>query len=139
MDQQAKGSTHDGPLEVITRLTAAINRGDPSAMLQYFHPDAVLVVQPLAGQAGQTARGHAAIREAYGGFFSLKPALERRSQQIIEAGDIALHYSRWALKATSPDGKTFERTATSSDVLRKQPDGRWLVVIYNPYGTAILE
>jgi len=107
-------------------------------MLNLFEPDAVLVVQPLAGQPGQIARGKVAIREAYVGFVSLKPTLRRQAQQIVEAGSIALHCSKWTLTATSPDGKKVERAGGSSDVLRKQSDGRWLVLIYNPYGTSIL-
>ena len=133
-----KTMTQPGPLAVVSDLTAAINRGDLAAMLKLFEEDAVLVVQALAGQPGQIARGKAAIGEAYGGFFSLKPVLRREAQQIVEAGGIAFHCSRWILTATSPDGKKVERAGVSSDVLRKQSDGRWLVLIYNPYGTSIV-
>lgn len=107
-------------------------------MLNLFEPDAVLVVQALAGQPAQVARGNVAIRDAYAGFVSLKPTLRRQAQQIVETSGIALHYSSWTLTATSPDGKKVERTGVSSDVLRKQPDGRWLILIYNPYGTSIV-
>lgn len=130
--------TQPGPLDAINNLTAAINRGDLEAMLNLFEPEAGLVVQALAGQPGQVARGKVAIREAYTGFVSLKPTLRRQAQQIVEAGDIALHCSRWTLTATSPDGKKMERAGASSDVLRKQPNGRWLILIYNPYGTSIV-
>ncbi len=135
MEQTHSGGPQGGPLDTIANLTAAINRGDIGGMLRYFESEAVLVVQAMGGQAGQTARGHAAIREAYAGFFALKPALTRVAQKIIESGPIALHVSRWTLNVTGPDGKSFERSATSADVLRKQSDGTWRVLIYNPYGT----
>jgi ketosteroid isomerase-like protein len=106
-------------------------------MLKLFEEDAVLVLQALAGQAGQVARGEVAIRDAYAGFVSLKPTLLRQAQEIVEADGIALHCSRWTLTATSPEGKKVERTGISSDVLRKQSDGRWLILIYNPYGTSL--
>ncbi len=130
--------TQLGPLDAVSNLTAAINRGDLAAMLELFEEDAVLVVQALAGQPGQIARGKVAISEAYEGFFSMKPILRREAQQIVETGGIAFHCSRWALTATSPDGKKVERAGLSSDVLRKQSDGRWLVLIYSPYGTSIV-
>lgn len=126
------------PSDTINNLTAAINRGDLTAMLNLFDPDAVLVVQALAGEQAQIARGHAAIRNAYTGFLSLRPTLLRQAQQVVEAGDVALHCSRWTLTVTSPDGKRVERTGASSDVLRKQSDGRWLILIYNPYGTSMV-
>ena len=130
--------TQPSPLDTINNLTAAINRGDLAPMLNLFEPDAVLVVQALAGQPAQIARGYVAIREAYAGFLSLKPTLRRQAQQIVESTGIALHCSRWTLTVTSPDGKIVERTGVSSDVLRKQSDGRWLIQIYNPYGTSIV-
>jgi uncharacterized protein (TIGR02246 family) len=129
--------TPSGPLDTINNLTEAINRGDLEAMLKFFEPNAVLVVQALAGQPAQIARGAVAIREAYAGFVSLKPTLRREVQQIVEADGIALHSSKWTLTATSPEGKKVERTGVSTDVLRKRSDGLWLILIYNPYGTSI--
>ena len=127
------------PLDTINTLTAAINRGDLVAMLSFFEPDAVLVVQALAGQPAQTARGRAAIQEAYTGFVSLKPTLQRQAQQVVEADGVALHCSKWTLTATSPEGKKLERAGVSSDVLRKQTDGKWFILIYNPYGSSMVD
>ena len=62
--------TQPNPLDTINNLTAAINRGDLTAMLNLFETDALLVVQALAGQPAQIARGDVAIREAYVGFVS---------------------------------------------------------------------
>ena len=138
MEKDKQPADQTTPLGTINKVTEAINGGDMTSMLSMFEPDAVLVVQALAGQSGQTAKGIDAIREAYKGFFSLKPDLHREAQHIVDAGNVALHCSRWTLTATAPDGKKIERTAHSSDVLRRQPDGRWLVVIYNPYGTSIV-
>ncbi len=126
------------PAESINKLTEAINRGDLDAMTGYFEREAVLVVQALGSQEGQVVRGIENIREAYAGFVSMKPALRREVQHVIEAGNVALHFSRWRLSAVSPDGTKLERTAVSCDVLRKQPDGRWLVLVYNPYGSDVL-
>jgi len=47
-------------------------------------------------------------------------------------------YSKWNLKGTGPDGKPVEMNAMSSDLLRRQADGTWLIAIDNPWGTAIL-
>ena len=58
--------TQPGPLDTINNLAAAINRGDLAVMLNLFEPE---VVQALAGQQAQITRGHAAIRNAYTGFF----------------------------------------------------------------------
>ena len=78
-----KTISQPSPLDTINNLTAAINRGDLEAMLKLFEEDAVLVVQALAGQPRQIARGKVAIREAYAGFDSLKPTLNRQVQEVI--------------------------------------------------------
>ena len=126
------------PADTVAKLTGAINRGDLEEMMKYFDPEAVLVVRALGEQGWQVAKGLDGIREAYAGFVSMKPTLRRITQHIIEAGNIALHFSLWSLSAKSPDGTSLDRKATSCDVLKKQPDGNWLVLLYNPYGAEVL-
>ncbi len=126
------------PADTISKLTDAINHGNLEEMMKYFDHEAVLVVRALGEQGWQVARGPKDIREAYAGFVSMKPTLRRITQHFIEAGNITLHFSLWSLSAKMPDGTTLDRKATSCDVLKKQPDGNWLVLLYNPYGADIL-
>lgn len=133
VSMNVRNMTQPNPLDTVNNLTAAINRGDLDAALTLYEPDAVLVAQP-----GQIARGRAAIRAALAGFVSLKPTLRGQAQQIVEAGDIVLYCSRWTLIGSSPDGKKVEMGGFSSDVLRRQSDGKWLIAIDNPWGTSIV-
>lgn len=125
--------TQAGPLDTVNSLMTAINSGDIDVAVSLYEPDAVLVAQP-----GQPARGHAAIRAALAGFIALRPTLRGHSQQIVEAGDIVLFCGRWTLTGKSPDGKKVEMGGVSSDVLRRQPDRRWLIAVDNPWGTSIV-
>ena len=125
--------TQAGPLDTVNSLMTAINSGDIDVAVSLYEPDAVMVAQP-----GQIARGRAAIRVALAGFISLKPTLRGHSQQIVQSGDIVLFCGRWTLKGTSPEGKKVEMGGVSSDVLRRQPDGRWLIAVDNPWGTSIV-
>ena len=43
-----------------------------------------------------------------------------------------------AAEARRPDGNTINFGGVSTDVLRRQQDGSWLMVIDNPMGTAIV-
>ena len=121
------------PIDTVRDLIEAINQGNADRALSFYEPGAVLIAQP-----GSIARGKDAIRAALDGFISLKPLLKGESPEIVEAGDIALYCSRWTLIGTSPDGKRVEMGGNSSDVLRKQTDGRRLVVVDNPWGTDIV-
>jgi ketosteroid isomerase-like protein len=43
---------------------------------------------------------------------------------------------RWQLEGTGPDGSPIRLDGTSSDVLRRRPDGSWGVLIDDPWGAA---
>ena len=118
---------------IIDDLTEAINKGNLNAAVALYESDAVLVTQP-----GTVARGKDQIREALKGFISLEPVLTSESRELVETETIVLYCSKWRLRGTSPDGKSVEMTGISSDVLRRQPGGKWLIAIDNPWGAAIV-
>ena len=121
------------PLDTVNRLTRAINAGDLETAVALYQPDAVLVVQP-----GQVARGSAQLKDALGGFIALRPTLTTEVQQVLESGSVALYLGRWHLRGTDPAGAPVVLEGESTDVLRRQPDGRWLIAIDDPWGTQLL-
>ncbi|HSA89650.1 MAG TPA: SgcJ/EcaC family oxidoreductase [Burkholderiales bacterium] len=121
------------PAKTVARLAEAINRGDLDAALALYEKDAVMVVQP-----GQLARGAAEVRNALAGFIGLKPTLRMETEQVVETGDVALYLGRWSLRGTDPSGQPVTMSGESSDILRRQKDGRWLIALDNPWGAQIL-
>ena len=119
--------------DTVKKLTEAISRRDLDAAVALYEPTALLVVQP-----GNVARGSAEIRAALAGFIGLKPTLRAEAERVLEAGAIALYVGRWTLRGTDPAGQPVEMGGESSDILRRQPDGTWLIAIDNPWGTKIL-
>ena len=121
------------PLEAVAQFINAMNNGDLETALTVYEPGASLVVKP-----GVVATGTVALREALAGFVALKPTLTTESQQVMEAGDVALYCSRWRLRGTDPAGNPVHMGGRSSDVLRRQSDGNWLIALDNPWGTDIV-
>jgi uncharacterized protein (TIGR02246 family) len=121
------------PLDTIKKLREAMNKGDVETALSCYQDQAVLIAQP-----GNIARGRDAIRTVLEGFVSLKLSLRGEAHELVEAGDVALYCSRWMLVGTSPEDKHVEMTGISSDVLRRQNDGQWLIAVDNPSGTNIV-
>ena len=119
---------------VIEANNAAVATGDIEAILATFETNAVLISQP-----GMQAEGKAALRGAFMHFTAMAPKITVTSHEIIQAGDIAVHQSTWKMSAKAPDGNNFEQTGFSTVVLRKQSDGRWLMVIDNPFGDGLLQ
>ena len=119
------------PLDAVTQFVNATNKGDLETALGLYEPGASLVVQP-----GVVATGTLALREALAGFVAL--TLTSEAHQVVEAGDVALYCSRWSLRGTDPAGNPVQMSGRSSDILRRQPDGNWLIALDNPWGTDIV-
>ncbi len=121
------------PIDTVAQLVQAINRGDLAAAVALYESNAVLVVRP-----GQLARGAVAIREALAGFVALKATLRSEAQRVLEADNVALYLGRWSLRGTDPGGEPVLMSGESTDVLRRQRDGRWLIALDNPWGAQVL-
>ena len=121
------------PLDIVNRLVRAINAGDLKTAVGLYESDAVLVVRP-----GQVARGWAQLHEALAGFVALRSTLTSEAQGVIESGDLALYLGRWTLRGTDAAGKSVTLAGESADILRRHEDGRWLIVVDNPWGAQVL-
>src|SRR5207247_7956191 len=78
------------------------------------------------------------LREALARFIALEPTLRSEAQEVIAAGDLALYAGRWTLRGMDPNGHPVVMSGESSDILRQQRDGRWLIALDNPWGAKIL-
>lgn len=80
--------------------------------------------------------GRDAIREALAQFIALRPSLTGEVEKVLEAGDVALVTNRWTLRGTGPDGAPLEMGGVSADVMRRQRDGTWRILVDDPWGAA---
>ncbi|MFZ5862013.1 MAG: YybH family protein [Nitrospirota bacterium] len=125
-------ATH-GPAETVRQLIDALNNGNLEAALALYDPQAVMVAEP-----GQVVTGKAALRKALQGFIALRPTIRSVKRAVVETGDVAQYCGEWTLAGTDPTGKLVSMSGKSSDVLCKQADGTWKIVVDNPWGTGIL-
>jgi ketosteroid isomerase-like protein len=86
-------------------------------------------------QAGQLAKSPESVRQSLRNFIDLKGKLNLKVKRVIQARDVALVTTEWSFNGTTPDGNPVNMAAKADNVLRQQADGRWLVVINNPWGT----
>ncbi len=132
-DQGSQTMDHSQIQLTIDRNNAAVAAGNMDSILATYEPNAVLI-----GQPGMPVMGTAALREAFKQFLGLNPKITIVGQDVIQAGDIALHSYTWKMAGKAPDGSPVAQSGFSVVVLRKQPDGRWLMVIDNPFGDSLL-
>jgi uncharacterized protein (TIGR02246 family) len=119
------------PEYVIEQFSHLLNGGDLDALVGLYEPDAAFVPQP-----GVVLRGRDAIRDALEGFVALSPTITGEIQGVVETGGVALVVNSWRLEGTGPDGSPVEMAGMSADVIRRQPDGSWRVLIDDPWGGA---
>src|ERR1700704_3058055 len=91
----------DQPVKLHAAFVAAFNAADLEAMTALYEPDAI-----LASQSGAPAvSGRDAIREAYRGYFAMKPEIHVETLGVIEAGEgLALLHGHWTITGAGPDG-----------------------------------
>lgn len=117
------------PEDLHPALCAATNSGDLEAVLALYDPRAVYVIKP-----GRVTNGSAELRAALQHVVALRATLSVTPLSFTLVDDIALVIGTYTLAGRRGDGTAFDRTSRFADVLRRQPDGRWLIVIDNPYG-----
>jgi uncharacterized protein (TIGR02246 family) len=119
------------PEELIKQFNQAFNAHDSEAVLALYETDGCLVTGP-----GQVATGTAALREAINGFLASKPNLQMEALPAIQTGDIAMTGAKWNLTGTDPSGAPVNLSGVSAEIVRRQPDGSWLLVVDNPFAAS---
>src|SRR5688572_3944876 len=99
------------------------NARDVDGLVALYEPDAILNASPEAPATGKDS-----IRAAIQAFLAIGDTIRITTRSVFEAEGIALTHGDWTLK-----GGTTELTGKTAEVLRRQPDGRWLYVIDNPW------
>ncbi len=117
------------PQELLTELVASRSRGDVAAVMSCYETDAVIVTQP-----GEAKTGPFAVRAVLDYFASISATFTVVDRAFLEADGVALHLSVWNLRGCDPAGAEIRAIGRSSDVVRRQPDGSWLIAVDNPWG-----
>ena len=117
------------PEAIDTLFANALNAGDLEALVALYEPNASLMPSP-----GNVVSGAAAIREALAGFLAAKPSMTLTARTLSQTGEIALVSAAWQLSMTGEDGTPAQMSGRSVEVVRRQPDGRWLFAIDFPFG-----
>lgn len=118
----------EDPREFHSKYVDAFNSGGVAAVLSLYEPQGAFVPAP-----DQVLVGHASIGESIQQFQSVG-TMAGETRYCIVCGDVALASAAWEIKGTGPDGELVEVKGASTDLLRRQRDGRWLLVVDHPFG-----
>lgn len=121
--------TINTPEELLNRVAECMNSKDLDAFVSLYEPEGSFI-----DETGANFNGPERIREKIRAYMDMNGKLENNVRRIIPAGNVVLAYSDWTFKAPGPDGSPINLGGTAIDVLRKQSDNSWLIVIDNPWG-----
>ena len=119
------------PQEVHELFTRYFRARDIDALISLYEPGAVLFPEP-----GKKVTGHAQIRQALSAFLAMNGEFQMTTPRVIAGDGVAVVFAEWTLSATGADGSPVRLSGQTSDVVRRQPDGHWLLVIDSPFGAA---
>jgi ketosteroid isomerase-like protein len=122
-----KAASPPGPEEWPRLFGQSINAGDLEAALALYEPNASFVASP-----DETIVGHAGLRRVLAELIDKKARMRGRVIKAIPAGDVALLYTDWEGTTVDPSGETTEVRSKAIELVRRQPDGAWKLVVGDP-------
>lgn len=121
-------------MEVIEKMTSSFHNKDIEGVMRSYEPEAVIVFEP-----GSPVSGHSLLREMFQGAFTISPKFVYSGHEVFVSGDIATHFAPWTMTGKAPDGTEIKQSGLSVAVLRKQADGKWLMIFDNPHGQTLMD
>jgi uncharacterized protein (TIGR02246 family) len=105
------------------------NAGDLDAVMALDDPEARFVTQ-----SGETLVGREAIRKVLGSMMEAKTQFHSRVVRAMTVGDIAQLYTDFDGTTIDSSGKTTVTHHKAIEVLRRQIDGCWKLIMGDPTG-----
>ena len=106
-----------------------LNAGDLDAVVALYEPSASFVAR-----SGETVVGRDEICKVLARMIGAKTRLHSRVVKEVTVGDVALLYTDFEGTAVDASGKPVAIHHQAIEVLRRQPDGAWKLIVGDPNG-----
>ncbi|SRR6266498_839651 len=106
-----------------------LNAGDLDGVMALYAPDARFV-----SPSGETIVGRDGIRRVVAELIGKKTRLHGEVVRVVPAGDVAVLYTDWQRMGTDPSGNAVENASRAIEIVRRQSDGTWQLIVGDPNG-----
>jgi len=106
-----------------------LNAGDLDAVMALYDAEARFVTP-----SGETFVGRDVIREVLAGMIAAKRQFRSRVVRTVTVGDTAQLYTDFKGTTVDSSGNTVPVHSKAIEVLRRQPDGGWKLIMGDPNG-----
>jgi ketosteroid isomerase-like protein len=111
--------------DVHSSLASAYNTGDLNTVMDMYDTRGIIVAVPDSPVSGKEK-----FEEAVKGILSITGRMEIKTVYCLEAGDVAIGRSEWSIR----DGGKTKVAAKGVELMKRQPDGTWKVLIDHAFG-----
>jgi ketosteroid isomerase-like protein len=111
--------------DVHSSLAAAYNTGDLNTIMSIYDGSGIIVADPANPVSGKE-KFEAAVKE----ILAIEGTMEIKTVYCLQVGDVAVGRSEWRI---TDDGKT-KVAAKGIELLKRQSDGTWRVLIDHAFG-----
>ncbi len=134
VEEEKRMSNEQNVLSMVETMTQAFHRKDIKSVLASYEDGAAVMFEPAKKVSGKEA-----LQKMFEDAFQLNPRFEYpNGHEVYTAGDIALHIAPWTMKGKDPNGADIQQSGLSVAVLRRQTDGKWLLILDNPHGQLLM-
>ena len=123
------GSLPDKPDDWPRQFEEQLNAGDLDGVMELYEPEARFVTR-----TGETLVGHNAIRKVVSGLIVAKMQFHSRLVRAVIVNEIAQLYTDFEGTMVDGSGETVPVRNKAIEVLRRQPDGSWKLIMGDPNG-----
>jgi ketosteroid isomerase-like protein len=113
------------PADAHAALASAFNTGDVDTVMNMYDVSGIIVPEP-----GKAVSGRDRFEESIKAILSIKGKMEIRTVYCLQTGDIALGRSEWRII----DGSEVKISAKGIEVMQRQADGTWKILIDQAFG-----
>jgi ketosteroid isomerase-like protein len=106
-------------------LADAFNTGDVNIVLNMYDFNGIIVPEP-----DKPVSGKEKFSEAIKAILSIKGKMEIKTVYCLQTGDLAVGRSEWNIT----EGKEVKVSAKGIEVMKRQSDGGWKIVIDHAFG-----
>jgi uncharacterized protein (TIGR02246 family) len=117
------------PEEVHTLFAEFFSAGDLDRLMSLYEDSASFLSRDIG-----LVRGKEQIREHFATIIADNETMELAVKKVVRADDLALLLSDWTIYQDADSGRIALAHGRTSDVVRRQQDDSWLLVLDNPYG-----
>jgi len=133
MNEKTRAQEQTEVLSTIETMVSAFEAGNLEEVMATYEPGATIIFEP-----GNPVSGTRSIEQAFKQAFEMSPKYTFEGYEVFVTGNMAVHFTPWNMSGRMPDGTVIQQKGLSVAVLRKQEDGKWLILFDNPHGQHLM-